>query len=75
MQSSAHKELFLAVGSVELYSRTEKKRHQRESIMSVFVRSNVPPLIKTSGASAVAKNGESLLSSISLWQKFYGAGK
>ena len=43
--------------------------------MLVFVRSNVPPLMKTIGASAVEKKGVLLVSSISHWQKFFGAGK
>ena len=51
-----------------------KKRHLT-SIISVFARSMLPPLTRTSGAPEVAKIGVSLLSSISRWQKFLGAGR
>ena len=51
-----------------------KKRH-RTDIIWELAWSIEPPLTRTSGASAVAKNGVSLVNSISLLQTFLGAGR
>ena len=58
----------------EMGFQNRKKDHLM-SIMFVFVWSIAPALMKTIGASDVAKKGVSRISSISLKQKFFGAGK
>ena len=51
-----------------------KKTHL-QVIISVFAESSLPPFTKARGASDVAKNGVSFVSSTSLLLTFFGAGK